>query len=116
MILLSEESSRKAAEEAKKATLKMKNQKAHLDSLLRKKQALQIEIERLKKTIKLQTKRTQTSILKEMKIEDLSLPLSNEEALDLQEKDPELFQIFKELDQAEADLKSLLEQFREEQE
>lgn len=46
----------------KKQNLKLRNQIAHLDSLLRKKESLQIEILRMKKIIQLSQKKTKETL------------------------------------------------------
>lgn len=46
----------------KKQNLKLRNQIAHLDSLLRKKESLQIEINRMRKLIQLNQRKTKESL------------------------------------------------------
>lgn len=115
ILTLNQESTLRVTEEAKRAKLKLQNQRAHLESLLRKKQALDIEINRLKKTINLNSKRTRKSILKELSVEDPNQPLNEAQASQLREKTPELYQLLLEMDKAEIELRSLLEFFQEEE-
>jgi len=65
-------------------TLKLKNQTAQLENLLRKKEALEIEINRLRKTIKLTRKTTQKTVREQLaavpqRVEGENLVLITEE-------------------------------------
>jgi hypothetical protein len=65
-------------------TLKLKNQTAQLENLLRKKEALEIEINRLRKTIKLARKTTHKTVSEQLaavpqRVEGENLSLFTEE-------------------------------------
>lgn len=66
MIVLEQSIQEAVTSELRVKTLKLKNQTAQLENLLRKKEALEIEISRLRKTIKLTRSSTQKVVGKQL--------------------------------------------------
>lgn len=90
MIVLEQSIQEAVTTELRVKTLKLKNQTAQLENLLRKKEALEIEISRLRKTIKLTRRNTQKVVGKQLS--ENSVPVepqgSEDIILNLNEVDP----------------------------
>lgn len=94
----------------KQKNLKLKNQIAHLDCLLRKKQSLMIEIERMRKLINLNRRSTQET-LKES-FQDVRT-IGDDIIISDPEVDSELSDLFAEFSSLEENYNFLLEEFSE---
>lgn len=91
---------------------KIMSMKDHLETLLRKKYRLEVEIKSLRKAIKQRTTMTEKSIKVSINAESTSTSdyLSNSERLQIQTEYPDLYQELAELSNLELELNSFLEE------
>jgi ribosome maturation protein Sdo1 len=91
VIVLEQSIQEAVSSELRVKTLKLKNQTAQLENLLRKKEALEIEISRLRKTIKLTRSNTQKVVGKQLSEATIPVESLGSEgiSLNLDEVDPD---------------------------
>jgi HD-GYP domain-containing protein (c-di-GMP phosphodiesterase class II) len=92
-------------QELQQRNLKLKNQIAQLDNLLRKKESLEIEINRLRKTIKLSRKNTHRTVQEQLSGADISFRMEEQDIILNEEVgvSAELLELFQEFNQLETD-------------
>jgi len=92
-------------QELQQRNLKLKNQIAQLDNLLRKKESLEIEINRLRKTIKLSRKNITRTVQEQFRSADIPFRMKEQNIIlnEEVEASAELSRLFEEFNQLETD-------------
>lgn len=92
-------------QELQQRNLKLKNQIAQLDNLLRKKESLEIEINRLRKTIKLSRKNITRTVQEQFRCADIPFRMKEQDIILNEEVEAtaELSRLFEEFNQLETD-------------